>query len=623
MKKIVINLPRRNDRKAHFIENNKTLSDYEWLEAIDGKQITHDDLLRSGADTNKFWRDPFKNRKLTHGEVGCLLSHREAWVKVAKQDKPVMIIEDDAIVLDNYDEEYYESLAKEYNLIYLQRNENEPENVTSINDKIEIPAYPYNLTAYVLTPEAAITLLSTDIFTNIIPNDEYVPLMLDKLKPCALKEDSFTQASRDKLGSDLEPYDESDWFIDFKVHPVTVGTDRKQFVDMMTSANKFGIYPVNLGNNVDWEGTDMVGPGGGHKVNLLREYIKDLPDHDVVLFTDAYDVLYNDDLETITRRYIGYNKKIVFSAEAQCWPDESIAEEFKAIVRTEEQTNKYEYLNSGTFIGQVKELKAMLADTVDNDGDDQLYYQRLFLSNKYDAVLDYEGYIFQCHEPETKIMHNGQYYNPITNCCPAIYHGNGGDYAKAKLNELTFKSPMIYLPVYKHIDVISQDMFVVDFMTQAHCEYLIEEADNHGGWGSLSYDKFPAQEIRMKELGLWDELEAHWKKHLYPAIEQFWKPMEMYGLRDAFVMRYAMNTQTKLNMHTDASLVTGSVKLNEDYEGAELIFPRQNIKNTDIPVGKAIMFPGQVTHGHACTELTKGVKYSLTMWSSRYPGDIL
>ena len=43
--------------------------------------------------------------------------------------------------------------------------------------------------------------------------------------------------------------------------------------------------------------------------------------------------------------------------------------------------------------------------------------------------------------------------------------------------------------------------------------------------------------------------------------------MAHIGLRDAFVMRYSMDTQTSLGFHTDASLVTGSVKLNGDYEG--------------------------------------------------------
>ena len=51
--------------------------------------------------------------------------------------------------------------------------------------------------------------------------------------------------------------------------------------------------------------------------------------------------------------------------------------------------------------------------------------------------------------------------------------------------------------------------------------------------------------------------------------EEYWKPMEMYGLIDAFVMRYNLETQKDLPLHIDASLVTG-IKLNDDYEGADL-----------------------------------------------------
>jgi len=95
----------------------------------------------------------------------------------------------------------------------------------------------------------------------------------------------------------------------------------------------------------------------------------------------------------------------------------------------------------------------------------------------------------------------------------------------------------------------------------------------------------------------------------------------MYGLRDAFIIKYEMDKQRSLRLHNDASLVTGSVKLNDNYEGGLLEFPRQGITNKDVPVGKCILFPGQVTHGHTSTELLSGVKYSLTIWSSRYEND--
>ena len=92
-------------------------------------------------------------------------------------------------------------------------------------------------------------------------------------------------------------------------------------------------------------------------------------------------------------------------------------------------------------------------------------------------------------------------------------------------------------------------------------------------------------------------------------------------MRDAFTMRYSMDTQTELGLHTDASLFTGSVKLNDNYAGAELVFPRQEFTNKNVKVGQCILFPSMVTHGHKVLPLRGGKKYSLTMWTCRYEGD--
>ena len=627
MKKLVISLAKRTDRRKHFEEKNSSLEDWSFFDATDKDILSYELLRKNGMSTNLSWRDPYKNRKLTRGEVACAISHRNAWAYCLEIDEPLLILEDDAILLDNYDEQYYESLTKDYNLIYLQRNENTPERVEPIDDMIEVPAYPYNCTAYIVTPESAKILMDTTYLKQIIPSDEYLPYMLPHLKPCALKVDSVTQQSRSLLSSDLEPNSEDEWFIDFRTHPVTVGTDRKKCSAMNTSAALKGIYPTNLGNNVDWEGTDMSAKGGGHKVNLLKEYIQNLPDNDVVLFTDAYDIVYNENLNQIVRRYMSFNTKVLFAAEQFIWPNKKLKKKFDKAQSETDFDTKYKYLNSGMFIGVVSELKRILEhEELENDSDDQLFFQNAFLSGNYDIKLDYECYIFQCHENNIWISDNNQYVNSETSCRPCIYHGNGGEEAKEKLEEITnivnSKSPELFIPIYNGIDIIDRDMFIVDFMTQDQCERLIELSEHHGDWKGMEGDKFPAQEIRIKQLGLWDEMKSHWEKHLHPHIESFWKPMEMYGLRDAFTMRYALDTQTSLRLHTDASLVTGSVKLNDDYEGAVLKFPRQGITNEHVPVGKAIMFPGQVTHGHECTELTKGVKYSLTMWTSRYNGDI-
>jgi len=623
MKKYIINLERREDRRVHFIRNNSFLRNQEFLIAVDKEDITLEYLAENGLSTNPYWRDPFRNRRITKGEVACFLSHAKAWKTCVELNEPIMVFEDDAIVKEElFVEEYYEEVLKQYGFLYLSRRENEPEKVEPINDKLERPSYPYNMTSYCLTPETALLLLNSGIMQSIIPVDEFLPKVIRQINGVALIDDVADQVSRNILGSDIEPYSEDDWFIDFKVHPITVGTDRKKCVALNTSGMMVGIYPKNLGETAEWKGGDMTTPGGGTKVRLLKEYLarSELNDWDVILFTDAYDVFYVEDLQTITKRYIGFNKKVIFSAERYCYPDNNLVQKYP------QSDTPYRFLNSGTFIGQVGELKKIIGDGIDHSDDDQLFYTQQFLSDNFDIALDYEGYIFQTHEPQvTKV--NDQIYNPLTRCYGCIYHGNGGEETKSKFDELynAFypKAPSLFIPTYSKFDILEKDMLIVNFMTQSQCEDLIDMADRHGGWEPHPDDKFPAQEIRLKELGLWEECESHWQKHIYPIVEEYWSPMQMYGLREAFVMRYALDTQVSLSNHCDASMVTGSVKLNDDYEGAELYYHRQKVSNKDVPVGRAILFPGQVTHGHECQKLISGVKYSLTMWTQRYKGDLL
>ena len=105
MKKIVLNLERRKDRKESFNRDNiDKLGDYEFLKAIDGRDITLPSLYNQGIIPLQGWRDPFHNKKIRKGEIGCFLSHFNAWQRCIKEDEPIMVLEDDAIINENFDE---------------------------------------------------------------------------------------------------------------------------------------------------------------------------------------------------------------------------------------------------------------------------------------------------------------------------------------------------------------------------------------------------------------------------------------------------------------------------------------------------------------------------------------
>ena len=625
MKTFVINLESRKDRLAAFNKNNSKYISYERVEAVNGYDIDYQQLNELGFDTDHNWIDPILETPITRGEVGCFLSHYNLWRRCIESNETFLILEDDAIISDkfSYNEINYNLILKGHNFLYLgwrEMGESQP-----IDDKYVRPDYPYWLLAYVITPEAAKVLVNKEIEQNIIPIDEYVPKKLSELNVLAYKENVINPYSRDEMGSDINPSERYDYFIDFNIHPVTIGTDESKCRKIINSGKVHNIEFNNIGAGVEWNGGTMLSTGGGQKINMIKQHIENLPDHDVLFFCDGYDTFVTDTLYEIVYRYLSMNHRIIFSSERSCWPDEGLASE---IIKTNKgiepyTDTPYKYLNSGLFLAQVGELKRILED-VSDDSDDQLFYQKKYLEQKYDMALDLECYIFQCSESEI-IQSNGQMYNPITRCFNCVYHGNGGDSEKRTFDRLYKQfyanSPMLYIPTTDY-KILSDDMLLVDFMTPDNCKEMIRLAEDQEFQCHYA-DKVPSQDLRIKEIGLWNELEKHWNSIIYEIVYKYWNPCHMWGLRDAFLIKYTMNGQKSLRLHNDASLVTGSVKLNDDYTGGVLSFPRQGITNEDIPIGKLILFPGQVTHGHTSTELLSGTKYSLTIWSQRYKGDTL
>jgi GR25 family glycosyltransferase involved in LPS biosynthesis len=617
MKTIVINLKKREDRLASFKTCHPDLN-FEVFNAVDGGQIHYGGLLSQGFDVCHDWIDPLLNTRLTKGEVGCFLSHWSIWQKCIERNEKVLILEDDARLTDRFDLQEIEEITDTYDFLYLGWKEMDKS--IPIDDKLVRPVYPYWTLGYVITPSTAKILCSDAIKQNIIPVDEYLPTMMSKLNAVAYKENVVTPVSREILGSDVLSRSRYDLFVDGNIYLCTVATDEKKAHKLKQSAKKNGGHLINLGEGVVWEGGDMKGQGGGHKINLVKEYIKDKRDTDIFIFLDGYDTFLSDTITEIISRFLEIHTDILFSSERICWPDERIGTLLKEL--NTNQDTPYQYLNSGCYIGRVGRLKELFAEPLENYDDDQLYVQKQYLKNPKGIDMDVEGYIWMTHDTSI-IPKNGQLYNPITRCYGCAYHGNGGRKEKefCELLYLDFYgvSSITYIPT-KNYEVVSQDIILIDFMSKDMCEKMISLAEDKQ-FHIMEGDKVPSQDLRLRELGLWKSLEEHWMKTVYDIVYQYWYPCHMYGLRDAFIIKYEMDKQRSLRLHNDASLVTGSVKLNDDYEGGLLEFPRYNFTNADVPVGKCLLFPGQVTHGHTSTELQKGTKYSLTIWSSRYKND--
>lgn len=674
MKIVVINLEHRVDRLKFMGEQ---LKGFEWVRynAINGHKTSLEQFKAMGFQPFTKWVDPMLGRPHTLTDIAAMTSHFMVWSDCVVNNEPVLILEDDARMVGNLDLKEIGLLLQNYDIVYLDHKEMFSEHVLELNDKFVRPCYPYWNDAYAITPDLAKRIITSKYKDNLIPVDEFYPLIngvnydkaclsnnriikenfkqlqelfkeLIPIKSIAYKQPVFNQVSRSILGSDIEngPKINEEKMIttetfnmdystqqETKMHIFTVATDPVKLKYLSISKTIHDFEFNNLGEGVTWAGGDMNFPGGGQKINLVKQAISDLPDDDIVLFVDGHDVFINESSDTIKKRFLEMRGDIVIATEKTCWPDKSIAAHF-----TESHTD-YKYPNSGLYMGYVHALKQLLGKPIDNKDDDQLYLQKQILKLKLDdanILLDYENYLFQCLADsfdDLKVNKSKQFVNTNTRCCPCMVHANGGEKTISRLDQLLIDviPPPVETNTYgfisdRNIKVIAPDVLEMDFMTPEACAKLIEIAEANGKWQSMYGDKFPGQEIRVREFSIafWNALEEHFVKVINPAIEKYWFPLLMYGLRDAFIIKYNQDTQSNLKCHHDASLVSGMVKLNSGYTGGDTHFYRQDFSNINTEVGKIILWPGQVTHGHEGRTVHTGTKYNLVIWTSRHRGDI-
>ncbi|ESO95748.1 hypothetical protein LOTGIDRAFT_188441 [Lottia gigantea] len=216
---------------------------------------------------------------------------------------------------------------------------------------------------------------------------------------------------------------------------VTVATEETDgFKRFMRSAKKYDINVKVLGLGEEWKGGDVANSaGGGQKVNILRQGLKEFKDKDdlVIMFVDSYDLVFSDDKQSILEKFKKFDANVIFSAEGYCWPDSSLRSQYPEVKQTEKR-----YLNSGGFIGLAKNLYDVVSyKTIKDSDDDQLYYTKIFLDkslrSKHNIKLDTKSEIFQnlngaLGDTTLKFKGSKSYmYNVKTGTHPSIIHGNG------------------------------------------------------------------------------------------------------------------------------------------------------------------------------------------------------
>jgi hypothetical protein len=228
-----------------------------------------------------------------------------------------------------------------------------------------------------------------------------------------------------------------------KFHVITVITNiNENYKKLDISAKKNNIDLIPL---ISYKRIGYV-YGFYMKLLLTNEYIKYLPDDNIVMFIDGFDVLINNQPENIINKYyeLTTGEKALFSAEKACWPYSSLHNLYPVT------SSKYKYLNSGTYISTVKILKKLFISIMNKINkvyykmydimiDDQGLFTKIFLFEHQDLImLDYNAEIFNClydsiNDIEFK---DNKIYNKTTNTYPMVLHGNNASSKDFLLNDI-------------------------------------------------------------------------------------------------------------------------------------------------------------------------------------------
>jgi hypothetical protein len=167
----------------------------------------------------------------------------------------------------------------------------------------------------------------------------------------------------------------------------------------------------------------------------VNEFIQPLPDDELIVVCDGYDVLpFNgctiETLKTAIETHFDANK-VTFNAETNCFPNAALANKYPDV------SSKWRYLNAGLFAGRVRAVKKMYATALKDIvrvGYDQHALSLLFLERPDLLALDYRCQVFQAlysgrmggkvnmsdFAIEAGIIRNKQF-----NSTPLLFHGNG------------------------------------------------------------------------------------------------------------------------------------------------------------------------------------------------------
>ncbi|XP_053623852.1 glycosyltransferase 25 family member [Plodia interpunctella] len=182
----MINLERRPERRQMMELSFKELGmDVKLFKAVDGRILDLNDLREYSVTLMPNYEDPYHKRPMKAGEVGCFLSHYYIWEEIVKNKyAKTLILEDDVYFVPYFRHRLVALLDElkdiKWDLLYLGRKAMHGGDEEYTTKHTTRPLYSYWTLGYALSERGASKLLAARPLANMMPVDEFLPVMFDQ-----------------------------------------------------------------------------------------------------------------------------------------------------------------------------------------------------------------------------------------------------------------------------------------------------------------------------------------------------------------------------------------------------------------------------------------------------------
>jgi len=186
----LINLERRTDRKQRMDYNFDLLGiNAKFTPAVDGRQMTPEYIEQNKIKMLPGFSEPYHDRPLKLGEIGCFMSHYKIWKEVLTLNYDIVLVLEDDIRFEPYFIEKFQQFLEElknrrdaWDIAFVGRKilHNAEEWYLEDSKTLVKVDYTHWTLGYIISREGARKLIEPKPLEKMVPVDEYIPIMYDR-----------------------------------------------------------------------------------------------------------------------------------------------------------------------------------------------------------------------------------------------------------------------------------------------------------------------------------------------------------------------------------------------------------------------------------------------------------